>query len=163
MFSTKVKEIFSVISTNVISTKNLFLSIYKHKQEQLTTRNNVIILAYTITGLVISLSKIGFKKVRHHFDKLKQKSDCTYTYHNKKYKIYIKRQKYYNPKIIEAHDITNNKNIIDRIKEYAGPYENFHNEKITPGNIGYEHIRVTTMIDANISVKEFKKDDIITI
>lgn len=156
-------NVISSVQTNFTNAKNLFTSIYKHKQEQLHTSNNAIVLAYTISSLIFSLTKIGYKKVRHHLDKYHQKSDCVYTYHNRRYKIYIRRQKYYNPKIIEAHDLVNNKNIIDKIKEYAGPYENFHHEKITPGNIGFEHIRITTMKDADISVKEFHKDEVIVI
>lgn len=141
----------------------LYESIYRHKKETLKTTNSIVISTFTVLSLVTSIFKIFYKTVRHQYTRYNQKRECIYTYHGKRYRIYFKQQKYYSSRIIEAHDLLHNKNILDRIKEYAGPYENFHHESITPGNLGYEHIRITTMIGGEIVVKEYNKDDIIII
>lgn len=144
-------------------TSKIIQTIYLNKKQEYKVDNIFLLSFYTVFNIITLVTKIFYNKLKHYFKKVRQSSECTYYYHGKKYRIYFKRHKYYSTRIVEAHDLTNNKNIIETIREYAGPYENFHNEKVTPANLGYNHIRITIMDGCEVNVKEYNKDDIIII
>lgn len=147
----------SYIYNKYISISHIYTNIYKDKRR---THNNI--LAMILSLWILCGSTLRY--IKHRVTRrCKNSNDCTYTYKGKTYRIYMPRKKYYLPKIIEAQDLTYNKDIINDIREYAGPYENFHNYPTTPKNIGYSKIRITTMIGTEINVKEFTDDEVIKI
>jgi hypothetical protein len=158
-----VEKVNTFVDINLNESKKFFTSIYKHKKEELKTNNVFLVLPITVVSFFISILKIVYKKIKHRYDRYNKKRECIYTYHGKTYRIFFKRPKYYSSRIVEAHELTTNKNIVERIKEYAGPLENFHHESVTPNNLGYERIRITTMDGTDINVKEFNKDEVIKI
>lgn len=123
--------------------------------------NNVVAFVLSLAILFSSVIKYFLHRAKLVFKR--QTKDCVYNYKGRQYRIFIPNKKYYMPRIIEAQDLKNNNNIINNIREYAGPYENFHNESVTPKHLGYEKIRITTMNNAEVEVKEFNTDDVIQV
>lgn len=92
------------------------------------------------------------------------KEEYKYYFKGNKYKIKLNKNIHLTSKLIEAFD-DNNQDITELIKLYAGPFEDFHNMKITPKMLNLKKIKLRILDEDIFEIieKQFDEHDVIFI
>jgi hypothetical protein len=111
-----------------------------------------------------TISTILKANYRQYKMKKKHKNEIKYYFQGNKYIILINKNKLPFSRIIDARD-NNNNDITEQIKQFAGPFENFHNMDISPSMIDLNKviIKIINEDDLEIEIKEFNNNEIINI
>lgn len=83
----------------------------------------------------------------------KEKNEYKYYYKGNLYRIKLNKNINFESKLVEAFD-SNEKDITDIIKMYAGPNEDFHNMKISPKMLNLEKVIIRVLDQEVFEINE---------
>ena len=98
---------------------NLYNELIKINKDKYCCGVSFICFFKTISTIIKANYRIYKMKKKH-------KNEIKYYFQGNKYVIFINKNKLPFSKIIEVTD-NNNNDITEQIKQFAGPFENFHN------------------------------------
>jgi hypothetical protein len=109
-----------------------------------------------------TLKTIIKAKITCETKKHKNKHEFEYYFRENKYKIFINQNKIQICRIMEVKD-ENNIDITEKIKKYAGPFENFHHMDITPKMLNLKTIKIKLFDEDQLCYYnlEFNENDIL--